>query len=266
MLYRIGEVAEILGLTKEGVRFLERKGLLHAVRSPRNGYRYYTRDELSIVQQIRSYASAGFTLEEAADLVLKRDTDCLSQALRQKEDRLGEEIARLREKQQLLRQQRSVIAAAASLEKGYQIRTMPSLCYLPLEGAYAGRESRVRQLLEKRWMSAVPHVKLAKLPLDRNGAPLDSKGVCADAREARRLGLPMDESVRLLPEGLCLSAYFRKPVGQTREFHALYRIAASLGYTPADDMLTVVLLSTNQDGRRCTVSMVRLPVIPAGTV
>lgn len=262
MLYRIGEVAEILGITKEGVRFLERKGLLHSVRSPKNGYRYYTRDELSIVQQIRGYASSGFTLDEASDLVLNRDAGCLSAALLQKESQLGEEIARLQEKQLLLRRQHSAIEAAASLEKGYAIRTMPALCYLPLEGAYAGRESRVRQLLEKRWMAAVPQVKLAKLPLDRNGTPLDSKGVCADLRDVRRLELPLDESVRLLPESLCLSAFFQKPVGQTREFHALYRIAASLGYTPTDDMLTAVLLSTNHDGQRCTVSMVRLPVVP----
>lgn len=266
MLYRIGEVAEILGITKEGVRFLEQKGLLHSIRSSRNGYRYYTRDELSIVQQIRSYASSGFTLEEAADLVLRKDAPCLSEALRQKESQLEEEIARLKGKQRLLRQQRSVIEAAASLEKGYEIRNMPAIYYLPLQGAYAGRESKVRQMLEKRWMAAVPQVMLAKLPLDRSGAPLDSKGVCVDAQDAVRLALPLDESVRLLPESLCLSAFFRKPVGQTKEFHALYHIAASLGYTPTDDMLTAVLLSTNQDGQRCTVSMVRLPVASASKI
>ena len=54
MKYRIGEMAEFFGLTKEAIRYYERKGIVTSIRDERTGYRYYERDEITTLKQIRT--------------------------------------------------------------------------------------------------------------------------------------------------------------------------------------------------------------------
>ena len=41
MRYRIGELADFFGMTKEGIRYLEREGVITSERDAGNGYRYF---------------------------------------------------------------------------------------------------------------------------------------------------------------------------------------------------------------------------------
>ena len=68
MAYRVGEAAEILGISAQGVRFFERKNYIKSHREE-NGYRTFERGDITIAQQIQDYASVGFTLQEAAQMV-----------------------------------------------------------------------------------------------------------------------------------------------------------------------------------------------------
>lgn len=70
MRYRIGEVADFFGLTKEGVRYYERKGLLTSIRDEQTGYRYYEREQITHLKRIRLYESMGFSLDEAWEMVV----------------------------------------------------------------------------------------------------------------------------------------------------------------------------------------------------
>lgn len=161
MLYKISEIAEILGVTKEGVRFLERKGLLHSTRTAHNGYRYYSRSELSAVQQIRSYAAAGFTLEEAASLVLHNDEHYMLTSIERKEQALEEEIRILENKQRLLQSQKEAIMQAFHFQQKPKVGELEAVYYFPIEGAYAMEGSARLREMEKLWMTAGPDVRLA---------------------------------------------------------------------------------------------------------
>lgn len=221
MLYRIGEVAEILGMTKEGVRFLERKGLIHSIRNEGNGYRYYDRRSLTVVQQVRGYSAVGFTLAEAAELVLQRDERYVLAALEERDKLMEEEIRTLTEKRELLRSQRELVQRAYSFQEECSIRTIGESYYLPLEGERVRESGGWLREAEKRWMMAAPPVMLAKQPLDKEGKPLRSKGMCIGAEEARRLGLPLRGAI-LQPAGLYLTAYFCNPIGEEEGFRELY--------------------------------------------
>lgn len=58
-------MAEFFGLTKEAIRYYERKGIVTSIRDERTGYRYYERDEITTLKQIRTYESLGFSLDDA---------------------------------------------------------------------------------------------------------------------------------------------------------------------------------------------------------
>ena len=71
----IGEVSRITGLSKDTIRFYEKKGLLQVVRSSSeyNNYKVYTSDHLHRLQLIRKAKQFGFTLNEISDLLILSD-------------------------------------------------------------------------------------------------------------------------------------------------------------------------------------------------
>lgn len=66
-LFQIGEVAKILGVTRKAILVYEDKGLLTpAFRDPVSGFRYYTADNMTHIQSIRSLQALGLSLKEIA--------------------------------------------------------------------------------------------------------------------------------------------------------------------------------------------------------
>ncbi|GAA2407613.1 MerR family transcriptional regulator [Nonomuraea africana] len=68
---RIGELAELTGVSARSLRYYEQHGLIKARRGT-NGYRHYDPSDVELVSEIRSLLTVGFTLEDARPFV-----DCL---------------------------------------------------------------------------------------------------------------------------------------------------------------------------------------------
>lgn len=67
-LFQIGEVANILGVTRKAILVYENKGLLTpAFKDEKSGFRYYTADNMTQIRSIRSLQSLGLSLKEVAD-------------------------------------------------------------------------------------------------------------------------------------------------------------------------------------------------------
>lgn len=71
--YRIGELADLFGITKEGIRYLERQGLITSVRDEENGYRYYGRASTATLKTVRTYQRLGLSLNEIYECMTKKD-------------------------------------------------------------------------------------------------------------------------------------------------------------------------------------------------
>lgn len=69
MLYKIGEVEKILGITRVTTRFFEKKGIIKSERDNRNNYRYYKAKDINKLFVYKIYRKLGFNLEEATGLV-----------------------------------------------------------------------------------------------------------------------------------------------------------------------------------------------------
>ncbi len=69
----IGELADVLGVPTETVRYYERRGLLQEPARAANGYRIYTEATLARLRFIRSAQAAGLTLAEIRGIVETRD-------------------------------------------------------------------------------------------------------------------------------------------------------------------------------------------------
>jgi DNA-binding transcriptional MerR regulator len=79
---QIGEVASATGLSRDTLRFYEKRGLLRARRSA-NGYRDYPPEAVDWLRYIRLAQTLGFTLTEIeADLPLLAQADGAAPQLR----------------------------------------------------------------------------------------------------------------------------------------------------------------------------------------
>lgn len=79
---KIGELAEQSGLSRDTLRFYEKRGLLRPRRSS-NGYRDYAPEALDWLRYLRTAQSLGFSLTEIeADLPLLAEGDAAAPALR----------------------------------------------------------------------------------------------------------------------------------------------------------------------------------------
>ena len=80
---RIGQLAEATGLSRDTLRFYERRGLLTPLRSS-NGYRSYPPEAADWLRYVRTAQSLGFTLGEIeADLPLMAAGEASAEALRE---------------------------------------------------------------------------------------------------------------------------------------------------------------------------------------
>ena len=71
--YRIGEVAEKSGMTRDALRYYERLGLIPAPRRTDGGFRVYAADTLERLRFIKQGQIVGLTLQEIAVLVRHRN-------------------------------------------------------------------------------------------------------------------------------------------------------------------------------------------------
>jgi len=100
MKYKIGTVAKLLGVSPEALRLYERNGILLSDRGDgENGYRYYSRLDITALLRARAYHQYGFSLKETEALINTDDVDFVCQAYELKAEDLEQEILR---KQQIL--------------------------------------------------------------------------------------------------------------------------------------------------------------------
>ena len=70
---RSGELAASCGISRDTLRFYERKGVLPRPLRSQNGYRVYGPEAITRVRMIRSALAVGFTVDELAPVLKARD-------------------------------------------------------------------------------------------------------------------------------------------------------------------------------------------------
>ena len=78
--YKIGDVARMLGLTTQALRFYEQAGVIHPLRSE-NGTRYYTVDQMVLLLSFKKYRQADFSVQDIVTHFKDDDMESLSSRL-----------------------------------------------------------------------------------------------------------------------------------------------------------------------------------------
>lgn len=137
--YLIGDIAAITGLSRDTLRFYEKKGILNA-RKRANGYRYFTEDDLYLLVRILFARKLNFGLDSIEEL-LSRPPLCqdYQETLRQQAAREMREIRFHRQVLNRLLSMKKIYEEMEGSLNRFQIRTFPDsrmLCTFdsPMEG------------------------------------------------------------------------------------------------------------------------------------
>lgn len=67
--YTIGQIAKLLGVNKETIRYYENFGLLPLPERKSNGYKIYTKRHMEVMEIILIIKDSGFTLNEIKNII-----------------------------------------------------------------------------------------------------------------------------------------------------------------------------------------------------
>lgn len=74
--FTISQVAQMLGINVETIRYYERRGLIEQPPKPRSGYRHYSDTIVARITFIKRAQSLGFSLKEIEELLTLQADDC----------------------------------------------------------------------------------------------------------------------------------------------------------------------------------------------
>ena len=104
MTRTISEVARVLGVNVETIRFYERKRLITQPNKPITGFRHYPNKTVDRIRFIKRVQGLGFTLDEVANLLSLDDRPCsqVQDLAEQKLSAVKEKLASLRRLEEVL--------------------------------------------------------------------------------------------------------------------------------------------------------------------
>jgi DNA-binding transcriptional MerR regulator len=116
---QIGEVADRTGVTQRTLRFYEERGLLKPPTRMEGGFRLYSEDDVSRVEQIKRLQNLlGLTLAEIKEMVEAEEVKEELNATYRPDRPVEERLERIRKRLDVTRRQQSIISTklAAMLE------------------------------------------------------------------------------------------------------------------------------------------------------
>lgn len=158
MRYKIGDVAKILGISPDLLRYYQKKGVVTPTMGENNNYRYYDAWDINFLIDCLWFKSYGFGIEQTAGLVSKSSFD---DVLADMEARTAEIEASIRHEQMLLDRAGQYFA---SMRRVKGMLGQCDLVYSPEIVRYLNRYNRdyehiaELQELSHRWLRYMPFV------------------------------------------------------------------------------------------------------------
>ena len=157
--YKIGDVARILGISTDLIRYYEKKGVVTPVKDKSNDYRYYDTWDINYLIDCLWYKNFGFNIDHIADMVSDFSRTDLLSDLDGKEAELEESIHHQQLLLRRIREYRESVASVKELVGVCDIRRSPAIaCYLNRFNQSYDNSAKLRQTSQK-WLKYMPFTK-----------------------------------------------------------------------------------------------------------
>ena len=213
--YKIGEVANILGVSADTIRYYEKAGIVYSKKDPSNGYRYFTPADIYALLDVLFYRSMDIPVEEVRNIMNSYQHRDVKKLLEQKQEQVQ---AKIREQQVLLERIRATIEDYRIMEENldvFQVRPMPSM--ILFHESPADNQAYFNNMIEQENQN----------PSQAVGSLIESGFIAARGGNRWEMTRPdAGEADRTIPG--------KRPAGE-RAQSGLHRIAFPLGHSHGAD-------------------------------
>ena len=256
MRYRIGDVARILGISTDLLRYYEKKGVVSPRKDARNDYRYYEAWDINFLLDCLWFKNFGFGIGEVARMV----TQCGYEELSERLERREEDLERVLRRQQLLLDRMK--AHRAEMARGMELLGRCDVTMSPEVVRYLNRRNFIYDdspdlaRLSQQWLEYMPFIhrcfEIKRRDLPGGGGAGDfSWGMALEMNYARALGAAAEPPAEHLPSRRCLHSVFKstgKNAFSPRHLQYLVDYAGANGLTLCGDAWGRLLCSVAEEG------------------
>ena len=268
MRYKIGDVAKILGISPDLLRYYEKKGVVKPVKDRSNDYRYYEPWDINFLIDCLWYKNFGFGIEQVAKIVSRSSYADIQTMMSGKE---AEIEASIRHQEMLLRRTREHQQEVA------RARTLLGKCdlvYSPEIYRYLNRynfiydNSKELQALSHQWLQYMPFThrcfEIGQEDLE-NKTDNYAWGFSLSMDYVQELAVPLKPPVAHLPSQPSIHSVFTssgKDAFSPRHLKFIMEYARNNGLAVAGNARGNLICSVLEDERLTGYFEVWLPIEP----
>ncbi len=213
MKYKIGDVARILGVSPDLLRYYEKKGIVKPVKDPNNDYRYYEPWDVNFLMDCIWYKSFHFGIDQVAEIITNSTADEVANLLDQKMIQLRAEIRR---NELLVRRAREHQADLTRLKPQLGqcvLRESPVMLRYINRHNYTYDNSDAVQVVSQEWLEYMPFThRCFEMPVedisDKKGEGRFRWGFSLTPDYVRELGVKVRPPAAYLDSRPCVYTVF----------------------------------------------------------
>jgi DNA-binding transcriptional MerR regulator len=255
MRYKIGEVARILGISPDLIRYYEEKGIVAPTKDPYNNYRYYDTWDINYLIDCLWYKNFGFGIDQVAHMF----SECSFDALLDKLEEKSVEITALMRRQELLlgrirKYHERLTDMKGRIGKCDMRRNAEFIYYINRTNSeYDNR--RELQELSRRWLKYMPFSRrFFEIPAlgESDGEDSYSWGFSLGMQYAEEFHIMATPPITYMPSHMCVHSAFKsegKDKFSARHVDFMQEYAESAGLKPLGGAFGNLACSVIENGK-----------------
>jgi len=251
--YKIGEVAKIVGISTDLIRYYEEKGIVTPYKNPQNGYRYYDAWDINFLIDCVWYKNFGFSIDEIVKIESKITYDSLLDRLDSMETAMAAELHKRELLLERIRSQRESVRSLRGILGKCEISEGPELYYYLNRHNFDYESDSELHTLSRRWVKYMPFpMRYFEVPDDQAPGSRFSWGFSLDPKYVEEFGVPTKPPVKHRKKMPCIHSAF-KSTGKTafspKHMDYMYKFARKQGLKPCGGAYGSLICSVLDNGR-----------------
>lgn len=207
--YTIGEVAKLLKLGNDAIRFYEKKGLVHPIIDANNQYRMYHMDHILELLDVIYYRHLDISLSEIQQLHIEPNKEKTKALMKRKKEETTRKIAY---QQQLLKKINYMLDMCEHIDQQLHtctLDTMPAFHILFEDKETASfYQEQIQHISEEEFVLCAV---LKQFTIDEQTLKKQKSMIVMEHQVLQDLGIPLREKNMLLEETQCVTAILPLP-------------------------------------------------------
>lgn len=126
-VYKIGEIAKMLGISSETIRKYEKKGLIKPYKEEESRYRFYDIIQINYLMNLQKLQKYGYTLHEIGEIMKTESIPEMEESLKEKEERILQEAFYMQLKLESMHANLKCMREAQNAKQGCFLGERPAL-------------------------------------------------------------------------------------------------------------------------------------------